>query len=298
MKLESHMLKYNNQSTHSLAESASTMNTSPYLLHMPTLNTENLSLPPVSRSINCTATYDPAAYSAPASANRMNEFMSFRPPSQNMGSRSETWQLSGDELMNSDKSGQNSSGSSVRYMDFDMHDHVPSLEEIRAHAAQVSSPPAATLPPDPIPDKSEDLPRIMAELGSLWSTLSTTQAEIAGISSIMAEYLAYMRKPLMAAAGYAGNGHNQALLGTLEKRAREIREMAATKHMEAWSQLYERLGAVESIGEQLQQLMASSESRAHETAHFFRSSYDIRVALDEQVGLPHHDSSRDSSEQR
>lgn len=286
MKLEGHMRKYSNQSTHSLADSVATMDCPPFLLQMPPCNKSPASLTPASRSISSTATYDPVT-------NRVNDFIYYRPPSQNMVPRPEAWQLPGDELMNSDKSGHNSADSAVRYMDFDMQDHVPSLEEIRAHVAQETLPPPPAESPltTPSPDKSEDLSRVVAELGALWSAVSTTQAEIAGISSIMAEYMAYMRKPAMAAAGYSGNGHNQALLGTLERRARDLQDMAGTRHVEAWLQLCERLGDLDGIGVQVQDMMAASEDRTRETAHFFRSSYDIRAGLDEQVGLPHRDPS-------
>ncbi|CAJ2507090.1 Uu.00g082760.m01.CDS01 [Anthostomella pinea] len=163
------------------------------------------------------------------------------------------------------------------------HTHMPSLREVRA----LNSSSTSTTPPPSSPTgrshRGEDANKILAEFTSFGMTVFNTQAEIAGISSGVAEYLEWMRKaPSSAGPGGAASKANLAVLEALETRVRELHNMASTRHLEAWRQSVGMLERVEGVGAMLSLFDGEMHRRSAETAEFFQTSYDIRAPLPEQ----------------
>jgi hypothetical protein len=101
-----------------------------------------------------------------------------------------------------------------------------------------------------------------------------TQAEIAGISSVVAEYLEWVRKALPTNAQGSSKA-NPAVLEALETRVRELNAMASTRHLEAWRQSVNRLERIPGMGAMLNLFDGEMQRRSCETADFFHTSYDI-----------------------
>lgn len=159
---------------------------------------------------------------------------------------------------------------------------LPSLQEIREQNS-TSSPSFSSVFDNPKSEKGEDAEnssRILAELQAFSLAIFVTQAEIAGISSAVAEYLAWVRKTseMPRTPNYAR------VLDVLETRVRELHEMAKSRHWAAWRQILEKL---DGMGSQLSMFGAEMQTRTAETAQYFHASYDINKAMQEQrPGLP------------
>ncbi|KAF2968629.1 hypothetical protein GQX73_g4969 [Xylaria multiplex] len=93
-----------------------------------------------------------------------------------------------------DMSGPSTTSSSYRRESVYSHRQMPSLREIRI--VNGSSTSATSPPPSPSGrgHRAEDANHILAELTAFGMAVFNTQAEIAGISSVVAEYLEWMRK--------------------------------------------------------------------------------------------------------
>ncbi|KAI5924966.1 hypothetical protein F4810DRAFT_104944 [Camillea tinctor] len=161
------------------------------------------------------------------------------------------------------------------------HMHMPSLREVRA----INSSSTSTTPPPSSPGcrspRGEDVGKVLAELTSFGMAVFNTQAEIAGISSVVAEYLEWMRK----ASPVTGPGlpkPNLTVLEALETRVREVHSMATSRHLEAWRQTISMLERVDGVGAMLNLFDAEIQRRTAETAEFFQTSYDVCAALPEQ----------------
>lgn len=152
---------------------------------------------------------------------------------------------------------------------------IPSLREIRALNSSSSTPfPKSNL--EKGNEQAEASNRILAELQNFSSTIFVTQAEIAGISSAVAEYLAWVRNvPGMPKAPDCA-----AVLETLETRARELHSIAENKHWTAWRQMLEKLDDLGNV--QLSAFGAEMQKRLAEMAQAFHASYDVGKAIQDQ----------------
>ncbi|KAI1810719.1 hypothetical protein GGS20DRAFT_157477 [Poronia punctata] len=185
------------------------------------------------------------------------------------------------------------SSSSFRRDSVFSHRHVPSLRDVRlmnGSSTSTTSPPPS---PGPRPSRPDDANHILAEFTAFSMAVFSTQAEIAGISSVVAEYLSWMRKATTAAdpSGNEKVGEKEqesslktspAVLEALEMRLREVNALASTKHMEAWRQSINRLERLSGVGAMLHLFDGEMHRRSGETADFFRTSYDISKPLSEQ----------------
>ncbi|KAJ8116386.1 hypothetical protein ONZ43_g4453 [Nemania bipapillata] len=170
---------------------------------------------------------------------------------------------------------------------------MPSLREVRIVNGGASASTATSSPP-PSPSgrgcrgRADDANHILAELTAFGMAVFNTQAEIAGISSVVAEYLEWMRKaPATTMSGGGGQGSpkaNPAVLEALETRVRELNAMAGTRHMDAWRQSVNRLERIPGVGAMLNLFDNEMQRRSGETAEFFHTGYDICSPLSEQLG--------------
>ncbi|KAI1337965.1 hypothetical protein F5Y15DRAFT_425397 [Xylariaceae sp. FL0016] len=165
---------------------------------------------------------------------------------------------------------------------------LPSLREIRALNSSTSTTPPPCSPNGRV-HRGEDANKILAEFTSFGMAVFHTQAEIAGIASIVAEYLEWMRKtPASASAcdqGQGGGGGpkaSAAVLETLEARVQELQSLASTRHAEAWRQSVAMLEKIEGMGAMLSLFDNEIQRRRADTAEFFHTSYDVCTPLAEQ----------------
>ncbi|KAI1261885.1 hypothetical protein F5Y18DRAFT_189016 [Xylariaceae sp. FL1019] len=159
------------------------------------------------------------------------------------------------------------------------HRHMPALQEVRALNGSSTS----TTPPPSSPAGNfggGDANHILAELTAFGMVVFNTQAEIAGISSVVAEYLEWMRK---APPGQGSPKENPAVLEALERRIREVNALANAKHMEAWRRSVQRLEKLPGVGAMLNIFDGEMQRRSAETADFFHTNYDICSTLPEQI---------------
>ena len=166
--------------------------------------------------------------------------------------------------------------------------NMPSLREVRALNRLPSldgSPPPLALPNSKADggEQSEDCRRINSELTSFCSAVFATQAEIAGISSVVAEYLAWVHKrPPRSAGGAALEANWAVVLETLELRIRELHDMAETRHWAAWEQMMAML-KTDGLDAQFSAFEGKVQERTEKTKQFFQESYDVTVPLPEQM---------------
>lgn len=154
---------------------------------------------------------------------------------------------------------------------------IPTLQEIRAINSTSSSSLSSLLSSSETCgcDQGEEVSRILCELMDFSWAIFRTQAEIAGISSVVAEYLAWIRN----VPDMANTSQGEAVLSTLEARLRELHEMADKQHWAAWRRMLEKL---EVIGEPLGVFEAQAQKRSAEIAQYYLANYDAQKTLDEQ----------------
>lgn len=215
-------------------------------------------------------------------------------PSSHMGvpSDSTQFQMEDPRHMDNDLSGPSTTPSSYRQESAYPQRQMPSLREVRrANGSSTTSPPPS---PSGGGYRADDANHILAELTAFGMVVFSTQAEIAGISSVVAEYLEWMRKA-PAANGQGGLSSSSssspslpkpspAVLETLETRLRELNLLAATRHAEAWRQSVTRLERIPGLGAMLNLFDNEMQRRSGETAEFFHTNYDICSPLPEQIG--------------
>lgn len=159
---------------------------------------------------------------------------------------------------------------------------MPSLQEIRA----LDLPPnrsntdyqaarSANYGPG---ERSEDNYKIIKELGNFSSAIFAIQADMSGISSAVADYLAWARTSPSRASRT-----DDFVLATLETRVRELHEMAETRHRAAWMQLIGRLENLDGVDAELKVLDGAIQRYIKKTKHFFESNYNVSVMLSEQI---------------
>lgn len=212
-----------------------------------------------------------------------NEFISYM-PSSHMGVPNDQshFQME-DPRRIDDMSGPGTASSSFRRESVYTHRQMPSLREVRiVNGASVS-----TTSPPPSPSgrgtRADDANHILAELTAFGMVVFNTQAEIAGISSVVAEYLEWLRRA-PPTNGQGTPKANPAVLETLETRVRELNALAGTRHMEAWRQSVNRLERIPGVGPMLNLFDNEMNRRSGETAEFFHTGYDICSPLAEQLG--------------
>ncbi|KAI3336498.1 hypothetical protein HD806DRAFT_7992 [Xylariaceae sp. AK1471] len=211
-----------------------------------------------------------------------NEFMNYL-PSPNLGVHNDLSHFQMEDPRHiDDMSGASTSSSSFRHESYHSHRYMPSLQEVRIVNGSSTS---ATSPP-PSPSGRSHTPdgtnHILAELTTFGMAVFNTQAEIAGISSVVAEYLEWMRKA-PPTNGQGSPKANPAVLEALETRVRELNVMAGTRHMEAWRQSINRLERIPGVGAMLNVFDGEMQRRSSEMANFFHTSYDICQPLPEQL---------------
>jgi hypothetical protein len=153
----------------------------------------------------------------------------------------------------------------------------PTLREIRQqNSSQISS--SANIS-DMIDDQNESFGVVSTELVNFSQVIFNTQADIAGMSLVVAEYLEWMRKTLKP-------GDNATLLEILENRVREIHELAETRHWVAWKNIATPLKRLDRLGPEVASFEKKVCRRSTEFEKFFHSKYDIRRPLSEQRESP------------
>ncbi|KAL8861952.1 MAG: hypothetical protein Q9178_001822 [Gyalolechia marmorata] len=164
--------------------------------------------------------------------------------------------------------------------------NIPSLREIRA-LNTISGSSSCSDPTQEMceqGDGNSSTQQVLAQLQAFSSTIFITQAEIAGISSAVAEYLAWLKKiPGLPKVPT----DSTALLETLEARVREMQEMAEEKHWQAWKMMLERLDETSTGGyaHLLSECEAEMRKRTAEVAQDFHAGYDVGKAMREQINV-------------
>ncbi|KAI0202893.1 hypothetical protein F4808DRAFT_61362 [Astrocystis sublimbata] len=184
-----------------------------------------------------------------------------------------------------DMSGLGVTPSSFRRESVYMHGRMPSLREVRivnGSSTSASSPPTS---PSGRGYRADDANHILAELTAFSMVVFNTQAEIAGISSVVAEYLEWMRKSGLMTDTSQGPSPKPdcAVLEALETRLRELNALAGTRHLEAWRQSVHRLERLPGVGAMLNLFDTEMQRRSGETAEFFQTRYNICASLPEQL---------------
>lgn len=223
-------------------------------------------------------------HSLPLSPETMDDdFMNFI-PSPNIRLHNDPSNFHMDNL-----SGGSTSTSSFQRENLYSHRHMPSLQEVRtingSSSTSSTSPPSS---PTRTSHRLDDANHILAELTAFGMVVFHTQAEIAGISSVVAEYLEWMRKAANWSGSGSGSGSetpkaNPAVLEALETRMRELNAMAGSRHVEAWRQSVNRLERIPGVGAMLNLFDGEMQRRSNEKANFFQTSYDICQPLPEQL---------------
>lgn len=171
-----------------------------------------------------------------------------------------------------DMSGPSTTPSSFRRESVYSHGRMPSLREVRI----VNGSSTSTTSPPPSPSgrgyRADDANHILAELTAFGMVVFNTQAEIAGISSVVAEYLEWMRRAAPMTNGHPGSSPkpSPAVLEALETRIRELNAMAGTRHLDAWRQSVNRLERIPGLGAMLNLFDNEMQRRSGETAESSR----------------------------
>ncbi|KAI9730797.1 MAG: hypothetical protein M1818_008077 [Claussenomyces sp. TS43310] len=150
---------------------------------------------------------------------------------------------------------------------------MPSLREIRELNSSSSYPPPSTQN-GRVGRESEESSTIATELAAFTVTVFTAQSDIAGISLVLAEYLEWMRK---APRTY----DHGSMLEKLESRAREVHDIAKTRHYVAWKNMVAALEPLR-LGSRLRELEGEVCRRLAEMEQFFHGDYDVKSALCDQ----------------
>jgi hypothetical protein len=112
----------------------------------------------------------------------------------------------------------------------------------------------------------------------------STQAEIAGIGSVVAEYLAWVRKtPGRMGRGAAADANWTGVLETLEMRVREVHDMAETRNWAAWEGMMNDMPRTEALEGVLHACEGQVHERTEKIRRFFQECYDVNSALSEQM---------------
>lgn len=117
-------------------------------------------------------------------------------------------------------------------------------------------------------ESAENHSRILEEIQSFFTAIVSTRSEIAGISSAVAEYLAWVRR----VPGMPREPNCAAVLGILETRVPELHEVAENRQWAAWRQALEKLDVTRT---ELNMFETETHNGIAETVEYFHVSYDI-----------------------
>lgn len=167
---------------------------------------------------------------------------------------------------------------------------LPSLSEIRAHNSMFS--PGLSMQGQLTGSGSsiatgsggaEDARRrTREELRVYANATSKAFVELAGISSAVAEYLAWLRQSAVLAHQLPGGLEFSSVVETLESRMKELHDLAGSKSRTAWRRLTE---SMDQLGVNLSTLQSEIDKRSSEQSIWFQTSYDIARPLDQQLHL-------------
>ena len=170
------------------------------------------------------------------------------------------------------------------------HSHIPPLREIRALNSPPGSsysPPLSSLPqtaPEHDDPHHQERQRMLSSFTGFATAAFSTQAEIAGIGSVVAEYLAWVRKtPGRMGRGAAADANWMGVLETLEMRVREVHDMAETRNWAAWEGMMNDMPRTEALEGVLHACEGQVHERTEKIRRFFQECYDVNSALSEQM---------------
>ncbi|KAK6071765.1 hypothetical protein SCUP234_04652 [Seiridium cupressi] len=150
-------------------------------------------------------------------------------------------------------------------------DHfIPNLRQIR-ELNSIAPYPSKNTSTD---KENEEDKIIAAELASFTKVVFTAQSEIAGISLVLAEYLEWMRKA-------PKTFDHSSMLQKLESRAREVHDLARTRHYIAWKEMVAALETYR-LGARLRELEGGVCRSLAELDRFFHAEYDVKCTLGDQ----------------
>lgn len=160
--------------------------------------------------------------------------------------------------------------------------HMPSLQELRAlkdHPEPVS--------PLSLQSKTDsiintDCNTVISGLMPFVSGTFETHTELAGISSAIAEYLAWMRRSLTTPPQESLKEKWEPVLQVLEERTREMHHLSKTSHWALWRQLQDVIEGVDGVGPEVTRLSSEIAQHIAKRDSFFQNNYDICTDLTEQ----------------
>ncbi|KAI4601739.1 hypothetical protein KJ359_010603 [Pestalotiopsis sp. 9143b] len=117
---------------------------------------------------------------------------------------------------------------------------------------------------------------VLAALSASSHVLFTTQAEIAGISLAIADYLTWIRQMPQPSPNLIH------IAQTLEARAREVHEMAKTQHWAAWRSMVASLESQKGLCLGLRRLEEQLSRRTNEIERFFDDNYSVSQPVSRQ----------------
>ena len=154
---------------------------------------------------------------------------------------------------------------------------IPSLKELRAledphdNASQLK---------DGL--EGNDYKAVMPGLYPFVSSIFATQAQINGISSAIAQYLAWVRKGLPGSSQETLQTKWVPVLQILETRTRELHHLSKTNHWMSLKRLQESIESVESVRVEFSRLYTELLEQTATKDNFFRDNYNISMDLTEQ----------------
>ncbi|KGO77073.1 hypothetical protein PITC_006810 [Penicillium italicum] len=141
--------------------------------------------------------------------------------------------------------------------------HLPSLRDIRTSNGQQ------------LHNDDPDACTVLGELISFVSATFTNQAHMGGMTTAVADYLAWARR--------APDVNYPLILQILEARLRETAKIANTKHWVEFQNLQASLGKSETFKRKLSMLENELKNAESDTTDYFNTHYDIHSTVDLQL---------------
>ncbi|KAI1780431.1 hypothetical protein F4818DRAFT_5335 [Hypoxylon cercidicola] len=165
--------------------------------------------------------------------------------------------------------------SSVRPGDGIGRTGLPSLQEIRALNTDSLSRPGTAKVVNYRSNESEECTKVLDSVSEFSLSIFAAHAEMAGVASVVAEYLAWARKapPRLDSAQ---------ILEILEARLRELHQMAESSHRAAWQHTTSTLENMSRATAQFKAVEEEMQNRTVRISRFFDGKYDVSVPLSEQ----------------
>ncbi|OTB00784.1 hypothetical protein M426DRAFT_324024 [Hypoxylon sp. CI-4A] len=152
---------------------------------------------------------------------------------------------------------------------------LPSLNELRAMNNHIDGMDLSTGCDMSYGMENGDSALIATSLIDLVSSFFSIQADITGLSSAVAEYLAWVRKS-------PAKADNTTVLEILETRVRELNQIASTRHWAAFKHMHASFGTGDSYHALLRKVETDLMEKSIKSMHFFHDRYDITTTLAEQ----------------